>query len=62
MSEEKEYTEESLRLNGYVYDGECPSLDKHKANQIWRWRDTNELIRFDPEKQKIVWRETDEIK
>jgi hypothetical protein len=59
---EENYTEEILKKKGYVYDGECPPVDKHRAIQFWKWKNTDELIKFDPEKQKIIWRETDDIK
>jgi hypothetical protein len=58
---EENYTEEILRWKGYVYEGEGPSINKHRAIQFWRWQTIGELIKFDPEKQKIIWRQTDEI-
>lgn len=58
MCQEK-ITEQQLSEIGYEYLGEYGSACKeHRANQLWRWRD--ELVLYDPEEQRIIWRETNE--
>lgn len=52
-------TEEELTQKGFEYLGEFGCCNKqHRANQLWRWRD--ELIIYDPEDQRIIWREYNE--
>lgn len=51
----KTITEKELIEIGYVYLGEYGGAPpSHRANQLWRWRD--ELIIYDPEEERIVWR------
>ncbi|MEI6529700.1 MAG: hypothetical protein WCN88_04910 [Candidatus Falkowbacteria bacterium] len=55
------HTEQEMRDLGYVYLGESsPNTKDHRANQLWKWRD--ELVIYNPEEERIIWRETDEIK
>lgn len=52
-------TEEQMSEIGYEYLGEYGVATKeHRSNQLWRWRD--ELVLYDPEEQRIVWREFNE--
>jgi len=57
--ETKKITEQQMSEIGYEYLGEYGVANKeHRANQLWRWRD--ELVLYDPEEERIVWRETNE--
>lgn len=48
-------TEKELSEYGFLYLGEYGvSTKTHRANQIWRCYD--ELIIYDPEEERIVWR------
>lgn len=59
MCKPETVTEEQLAEKGFEYLGEFGCCNKqHKANQLWRWRD--ELIIYDPEAQRIIWREFNE--
>lgn len=52
-------TEEQLAEKGFEYLGEFGCCNKqHRANQLWAWRD--ELVIYDPEDQRIIWREYNE--
>jgi hypothetical protein len=55
----KSITEQQMSEIGYVYLGEYGVATKeHRANQLWRWRD--ELVLYDSEEERIVWREYNE--
>lgn len=52
-------SEKDLVKKGYLYLGEYGVSTKvHPANQLWRFRD--ELVIYDPEEQRIVWRQFNE--
>ena len=52
-------TERELLDKGFTYLGEFGVCNKcHRANQLWRLWD--EMIIYDPEDQRIIWRQLDE--
>jgi hypothetical protein len=59
MGKVETVTEAQLTEKGFEYLGEFGCCTKqHKANQLWAWRD--ELVIYDPEEERIIWREYNE--